>query len=88
MRQVFLRRPLRHAALAVILGTAVVPTTAHASDFLLFGPQMLVLLGSSSVCVAYTYDQNGNRTLQTAATMPVGSVTWGSATFGCFMWSQ
>ena len=79
------------SAVAFFLGLSV-PTSAQANGALLFGPQLgqsiLLTLGSGSLCVSYTYDQNGNRTLQTAATISSSSTVWGAGTYGCFMWSQ
>jgi hypothetical protein len=46
------------------------------------------LLASSSYCVNYTYDQNGNRTARTSAQIQAAPVVWGSGTYGCFVWGQ
>jgi hypothetical protein len=40
----------------------------------------------TGMCVAYTYDANGNRTTQTN-TGP-GSPAWGSGAWGCFSWTS
>lgn len=39
----------------------------------------------NNMCVAYTYDANGNRTSQTNATP--GTPAWGSGAWGCFNWT-
>jgi YD repeat-containing protein len=43
-------------------------------------------LYDSGMCIAYRYDENGNRTSQTPLTAPT-SPTWGSASWGCFRWT-
>ena len=42
-------------------------------------------LYDNGLCLAYTYDANGNRTAQTASTP--GAPAWGSGTWGCFSWT-
>jgi YD repeat-containing protein len=42
-------------------------------------------LYDSGLCVAYSYDANGNRTAQTNGTP--GAPAWGSGTWGCFSWT-
>ena len=49
---------------------------------------LLVLLGSGSQCLNFTYDVNGNRTAQSISTIGSGQTVWGSGTFGCFVWSS
>ena len=50
---------------------------ANASVFLLANTGMFAMLQSStSQCMAYTYDRNGNRLSQ------------GSVTYGCFNWTS
>jgi len=39
----------------------------------------------NGLCVAYSYDANGNRTAQTNATP--GAPAWGSGAWGCFSWT-
>jgi len=42
----------------------------------------------TGVCVAYGYDANGNRTSQTnTSTSGPVTPTWGTGSFGCFLWS-
>ena len=68
------------------------PATAHANGLSSSGPQigpaMLLALGSSSFCVTYTYDKNGNRTLQTTAAVNSGPIVWGAGVYGCFLWNH
>lgn len=75
-------------ALALVL----VPTPAQAKVWIPVGSGLAVaitiLLGSSSHCIAYTYDKNGNRILVTSATIGSTSVMWGSGSYGCFVWGQ
>lgn len=51
--------------------------------------QLTTALYNQSICVAYKYDEAGNRTNQTNTIggNPVVA-KWGSGTFGCFQWSQ
>lgn len=49
---------------------------------------MTVLLGSSSYCISFTYDQNGNRTARTSGQVQAAPIVWGSGTYGCFVWGQ
>jgi YD repeat-containing protein len=42
-------------------------------------------LYDNGMCVAYTYDGNGNRTSQINATP--GAAAWGSGAWGCFDWT-
>ena len=75
-----------------LLSLCLAPTPAQARGMLLFGPQIssaaMFLLGSGSHCVGFTYDLNGNRVAQTAATMGSGAVLWGAGSYGCFLWTQ
>lgn len=40
----------------------------------------------NGMCVAYSYDANGNRTAQTNS-LSGTSATWGSGVWGCFHWT-
>jgi YD repeat-containing protein len=45
-------------------------------------------LYDNGVCIVYAYDANGNRT--SATTYAAGSLntpTWGTGTWGCFIWT-
>ncbi|MFD1985440.1 RHS repeat domain-containing protein [Mesorhizobium newzealandense] len=41
-------------------------------------------LYDNGMCIAYSYDANGNRTAQNNA---VGTTVWGSGVWGCFNWT-
>jgi YD repeat-containing protein len=41
----------------------------------------------NGVCLTYSYDANGNRTVISSIIAPVGPPTWGAAPFGCFNWT-
>ncbi len=89
MRGIRMTRAARCGLGAMALCLLPVPAQAH--SFLLvgpLGPSMLILLGSGSHCVGFTYDANGNRTSQSTTTMGSGATLWGSGPFGCFVWSQ
>lgn len=93
MRLMILRRVVKSANTALcFLILSLLPTSAQAHGFLLFGPQIgqstLFLLGAGSHCVTFTYDLNGNRTAQAAGTIGSGATLWGAGTFGCFVWDQ
>jgi YD repeat-containing protein len=42
-------------------------------------------LYENGLCVAYSYDANGNRTAINSA--PAGSPVWGVGSFGCIYWT-
>lgn len=48
---------------------------------------MMATANATTQCVTLTYDQNGNRLLQTVTSMATSSVTWGSGVYGCFVWA-
>lgn len=48
----------------------------------------LAMAGANSVCVAMTYDQNGNRLSQTVTPVTTTATNWGEAAYGCFVWKQ
>ena len=41
----------------------------------------------NGLCVAYTYDANGNRTAQSNTTGSSTTPTWGTGVLGCFVWT-
>ncbi|WP_349963048.1 RHS repeat domain-containing protein [Rhizobium sp. ZPR3] len=50
--------------------------------------RLTTALYNGNVCVAYSYDANGNRLSQTSTSgAPATSPTWGSGTLGCFTWT-
>lgn len=52
------------------------------------GRLMTALTSATGVCIAYSYDANGNRTAQTI-TVSGGTVSpiWGTGVAGCFLWT-
>lgn len=47
------------------------------------------VLYDNGLCMAYTYDKNGNRTSQNnTLNGPENQATWGTGYFGCFSWTQ
>jgi hypothetical protein len=74
------------------LALAFAPVPAQAQIWLPIGTglggKIFVLLGSSSHCIAYTYDKNGNRVLVTSASVGSSAATGGSGSYGCFVWTQ
>lgn len=77
-------------ALLIILGVvAPVPGRASGSYTYDQGGRLTTALYANGTCVAYTYDANGNRTLQNATMAgPPESPTWGSGVWGCFQWTS
>jgi hypothetical protein len=47
---------------------------------------IIMMLSSTSSCVAFSYDLNGNRTAQSVSTIGSSATNWGSGSFGCFLW--
>ncbi|KAA3445863.1 hypothetical protein C7I87_31705 [Mesorhizobium sp. SARCC-RB16n] len=70
------------AVTAIILA----PTVANSSasyGYDGFG-RLTSVLYDNGVCIAYSYDANGNRTAQTNS---FGAAPWGSGVWGCFRWT-
>jgi hypothetical protein len=74
--------------LAVVLVSLALASAAAAAG-VVFSYDEVGRLGTAwydnNMCVAYTYDANGNRTSQTNATP--GTPAWGSGAWGCFNWT-
>lgn len=71
--------------------SAIVAEPAHAAGSgMLVGAEMAaliqILVQSPNLCIAYTYDANGNRTGQVNSVYGSGA-TWGSVAYGCFTWT-
>jgi YD repeat-containing protein len=49
--------------------------------------RLTTALYDNGMCVAYSYDQNGNRVSQINSTTS-SSATWGTSAWGCFLWSS
>jgi hypothetical protein len=50
-------------------------------------PALPILVAAGSSCIFFTYDANGNRTAQVITVVSSGQATWGTAKFGCSLWS-
>jgi YD repeat-containing protein len=74
-------------ATAALLSWAL-PTIANDSVVYGYDPdgRLASALYDSGLCIAYTYDENGNRTSQSPLTAPANP-TWGSTAWGCFRWA-
>jgi YD repeat-containing protein len=68
----------------------VIPDVTSASSIYTYDQlgRVTTAVYDNGLCVAYSYDANGNRTSQTN-TLSGGptSPTWGSGTWGCFGWT-
>jgi hypothetical protein len=76
--------------LVAVLLIVNIASPAHASGLLLVGSDIsgvLQVLINPNICIAYTYDLNGNRIAQINTGFGSGGATWGSATYGCFSWT-
>lgn len=75
-------------AIAALLSWTV-PTVANESVIYRYDAAGRIgsALYDNGLCVAYTYDANGNRTSQTNANT-AAAATWGSASWGCFKWTN
>lgn len=55
----------------------------------ILGEQLAVvtelMLAAQNLCIAYSYDQNGNRLNQVSSGLP--QATWGAASYPCFVWT-
>jgi YD repeat-containing protein len=74
--------------LAIVLGLVAltVPGGAFGSAVYTYDKagRLLVARYDNGMCVAYTYDANGNRTSQTNLS---ATAVWGAGIFGCFNWT-
>jgi len=48
---------------------------------------LITALAAQNLCVAFTYDANGNRTSQTSETTAASGAKWGERSFPCFVWT-
>lgn len=74
-------------ASAALLSLAL-PTTANEGIIYRYDVvgHIASALYDSGVCIAYTYDANGNRVTQITA-VSASPPTWGSIAWGCFRWT-
>jgi YD repeat-containing protein len=77
----------RLTAAALVLLAALVADASAAGVSYTYDPvgRIVTALYDNGLCVAYSYDANGNRTAQTNATAPAPA--WGSGVWGCFAWT-
>jgi hypothetical protein len=68
----------------------VIPAQANPGPIVVNIPaQMFVAVSAIDMrCISMTYDENGNRKLQTVAPVVTTTTTWGTAAYGCFAWKQ
>jgi YD repeat-containing protein len=74
----------------VAMTGVVVPTKANSSATFTYDGvgRVATALYDNGLCVAYTYDANGNRTSQTNTISSAPELaTWGSGVLGCFKWT-
>jgi hypothetical protein len=69
-------------ALAFLLSDASASGVTYTYDQ---AGRVATALYDNGLCVNYTYDSTGNRTTQTNGTP--GTPSWGSGTWGCFVWT-
>jgi YD repeat-containing protein len=50
--------------------------------------RLTVIRYDNGVCVAYSYDANGDRTSSSTALNATGSLKWGASSWGCKIWSS
>lgn len=78
--------------LVAMLSACSLATAAEANPLVLMGgslsASLTMLIQAGNLCVLYTYDANGNRLTQTNSSISAGTTTWGSGSYGCFMWKQ
>ena len=83
-------RTIRIAAMftGLCLSQTILAAPAHSSVALIANTGLFAMLQSStSQCMAYTYDRNGNR-LSQGSVAYASNATWGSVTYGCFNWTS
>lgn len=86
------RNSYRPVALAACIIASMSAVTADARPLPIVvhvSAQTLAAMSSATkACVYVTYDKNGNRLTQSAATVTTAQTTWGSGTYGCFDWKS
>ncbi|MDX8448502.1 RHS repeat domain-containing protein [Mesorhizobium captivum] len=74
---------LAAAAMVVELASPALANSAVNYGYDLLG-RVATALYDNGLCVAYTYDANGNRTSQVNS---MQTAVWGSSAWGCFKWT-
>ncbi|MBY5893527.1 RHS repeat protein [Rhizobium leguminosarum] len=76
----------RPAVLALLMAIFLVPGVASSTVNYRYDRdgRLAAARYDSGICIAYTYDENGNRTSQTTS---ISAPVWGSAAWGCFQWT-
>jgi YD repeat-containing protein len=75
------------ASVLTVVGV-LLPNAASGSADYSYDPvgRLATVRYDNGLCVAYAYDQNGNRTSQ-ANTTSGAVATWGTGLWGCFKWT-
>lgn len=75
-----------------ILGMQIAfATSAHANPVLALNSSIsasLMILLNPNLCIAYSYDLNGNRISRSDVIYGAPGATWGSAIYACFDWTS
>lgn len=75
--------------LLIVTAIMLAPTIAQASVLYTYDSvgRLTTALYDNNVCLVYSYDKSGNRTLKTVnMSGPVSSAVWGAGLWGCFRW--
>jgi YD repeat-containing protein len=84
-------KPRRHLAAAFLALLAVfIPVGTSAAVVYTYDQlgRVTSALYDNGLCIAYSYDANGNRTSQTNTLAgPPATAVWGSGVWGCFPWT-
>lgn len=76
--------PLASFAFVLLLETYVWALSSYTYDQL---GRLTTEKYDNGLCIGYVYDANGNRTAITTIATATEPPTWGSATWGCFVWT-
>ncbi|RJT23902.1 hypothetical protein D3227_38240 [Mesorhizobium waimense] len=83
-------RRVRTYLAALVLGfLGEFPADASASTSYTYDSlgRLETVLYDNGLCIAYTYDANGNRTAITTISTTPGAPKWGSGVWGCIPWT-
>ena len=70
-------------------GPIAAQTATYSYTYDLLGRITTASNAATGLCIAYSYDANGNRTPQVITTAgPTVTAVWGSGVWACFAWSQ